>query len=158
MIPTEYRQNGFDWEYQWVSGKIGLYHIVIRGTDGFNVEIPQSGVRGDGCNTCARGNSGSYADRNAERKCRHRRRGSPVVSEPVAPVAEVLPSVMLIRAEGDPRVYVIHRNMKRHIPSAAVFNAYGYKWQDVQVVLPDAVSAYKTANLVRQVETTRYIL
>ena len=52
---------------------------------------------------------------------------APVVSEPVAPVAEVPPSVMLIRAEGDPRVYGgIHRNMKRHIPSAAVFNAYGY--------------------------------
>ncbi len=151
VIPTEYRQNGFDWEYQWVSGKIGLYHIVVRGTDGFNVEIPQSGVRVTVVTPVPAVTPEVTLTETPKAEMPAPQVEAPVVSEPVAPVAEVLPSVMLIRAEGDPRVYVIHRNMKRHIPSAAVFNAYGYKWQDVQVVLPDAVSAYKTANLVRQV-------
>ena len=39
---------------------------------------------------------------------------------------------MLIQIEGDPRVYIVANNFKRHIPSPSVFNAYGYKWSDIK--------------------------
>ena len=55
----------------------------------------------------------------------------------------------LIRVEGDPRVYVIINNFKRHIPNPEVFNSYGYKWSDVKVVPASESAKYQATALMR---------
>lgn len=150
VIPTAYRQNGFDWEYEWTSSKIGSYHIQIRGTDGYNIEVPQRGVMVTVEMPVSQEVTPEVAPTKApETITPEPQKEEPTVSEPKVVAETPRPSVMLIRAQGDPRVYVIHRNLKRHIPSVSVFNAYGYHWGDIQVVAPKTVDGYKTTNLVR---------
>ncbi|MDP2815967.1 MAG: SH3 domain-containing protein, partial [Rectinemataceae bacterium] len=60
-------------------------------------------------------------------------------------VVKTVGSVTLLRAEGDNRVYVIHNNTKRHVQSAAAFNAAGYKWEDIKVVGASEVNKYNNA-------------
>lgn len=51
-------------------------------------------------------------------------------------------SVTLLRAEGDHKVYVIHNNSKRHIPSAEAFKVAGYKWEDIKVINANELGNY----------------
>lgn len=76
------------------------------------------------------------------------------VTATTTPVVTVTtPSVQaaatLIRVEGDPRVYVIVNNFKRHVPNPAVFNSYGYKWSDIKVVPASESAKYQVTTLMR---------
>ena len=68
-------------------------------------------------------------------------------------VVSVTPSptvaATLIRVEGDPRVYVIVNNVKRHIPNPEVFNSYGYKWSDIKLVGAAEAAKYSTTILMK---------
>ena len=44
------------------------------------------------------------------------------------------PDVSLIRAAGDPKVYMLSGGKKHWIRTAAVFNNRGYKWEDIVIV------------------------
>jgi len=68
---------------------------------------------------------------------------------PYVTSANVFPEGMLIRAEGDSKVYVIHANKKRHLKNEAVFNSYGYSWSQVYVLPKGAVDAIPNERLVR---------
>ncbi len=149
--PVTFTQNGFNWKYEWLNPKVGLYSIQVRGTDGYNVEIPKSGVMV----SVAVPAPITVAPKTAPDVVapeQPKKEPAASKSETVTETATEMPklSVVLIRAEGDQMVYVVRNNLKRHIPSAEVFNSYGYSWQDVKAVAPVAVSAYRTVNLVRQ--------
>lgn len=143
VIPVTYTPSGFDWKYEWTSSKIGSYHIQVRGTDGYNVEFPQSGVRGTVEAPKMQEAAPVVAPTELQKE-------EPAVSAPKVTAETPKPSVMLIREEGDPRVYVIYQNLKRHIPSISVFNSYGYDWQRVQVVSPETASAYSSVHLIKK--------
>ncbi len=51
-------------------------------------------------------------------------------------------SATLIRVAGDPRVYAIVNNAKRHIKSSDEFNSKGYKWTDIVTVGAAELEAY----------------
>ncbi len=68
------------------------------------------------------------------------------------------PDGMLIRAEGDPRVYVLHRNAKRWIRNERVFASYGYADGDIYVLPAGAVAAIPNARLVRSEAGAVYVL
>ena len=57
-------------------------------------------------------------------------------------LGQISSSVVLIRATGDPKVYVIENNKRKHISSVAAFNAAGYSWADIKVVSAAEVDAY----------------
>ncbi|MFH1048486.1 MAG: SH3 domain-containing protein, partial [Patescibacteria group bacterium] len=59
-----------------------------------------------------------------------------------AEVLKSIGSVMLIRVEGDHKVYAIRNNKKRHIKSPDEFNAAGYKWSDIASVAPAVLAGY----------------
>ena len=62
----------------------------------------------------------------------------------------------LVRVAGDPKVYYINaKGQKRHIINEAVFNSYGNRWSDVQVISRTELSKYPTSNLVRVAGGTR---
>lgn len=56
---------------------------------------------------------------------------------------------VLIQIEGEPRVYIVANNFKRHIPSPSVFNAYGYKWSDIKKVSSTEAAKFATTALIR---------
>lgn len=64
-------------------------------------------------------------------------------------------AVMLIRVEGDPRVYVVKNNIKRHIPSVAVFNAAKFNWADVKVVKAPEAAVYTESALVKSPDSPK---
>jgi hypothetical protein len=47
---------------------------------------------------------------------------------------DAFPESTLIKATGSDNVYVIAKGLIRHIPNAAVFNGYKYKWADIVIV------------------------
>jgi len=55
----------------------------------------------------------------------------------------------LIRAEGQPEVYVITGGKRRHIPNAQAFVAEGYVWDNILAVPKAHAEAYLVANLLR---------
>jgi glucose/arabinose dehydrogenase len=57
---------------------------------------------------------------------------------PFAAADNRFPDGMIIRAEGDSKVYVIRQNKKRHLRTEEVFLSYGYSWGAI-VVLPQSV-------------------
>lgn len=62
------------------------------------------------------------------------------------------PEGSLIRARGDYKVYVISGGYKRWIQNQTIFGFYRhFKWQEVQEVIPEEISAYKETGLVREV-------
>lgn len=63
--------------------------------------------------------------------------------------------ILLIRAEGDYRVYAVIKNVKRHIPSAAIFTASGFQWADVQTISAQSAAAYATSNLVKALDNSK---
>lgn len=59
------------------------------------------------------------------------------------------PDGFLLKAEGDPRVYVIQRNSKRWIPNEQVFNSYGFSWAAVYEVPQGILDVIPNTALVR---------
>jgi hypothetical protein len=51
-------------------------------------------------------------------------------------------SIILIRATGDTKVYVVENGQKQWIKTAEEFNAAGYKWSDISEVAASALTAY----------------
>jgi glucose/arabinose dehydrogenase len=68
---------------------------------------------------------------------------------PYVTSANHFPDGMLIRGEGDSRVYVIHADKKRHLKDEAVFKSYGYSWDQVYTLPKGAVDAIPNERLVR---------
>ena len=67
-------------------------------------------------------------------------------TEAAAPSPAPTPTgYQLMRASGDPKVYVIKDGQKTWITSAAAFNAAGYKWSDIQTVSPTTLNSYPDA-------------
>lgn len=64
-------------------------------------------------------------------------------------------AVVLIRVEGDPRVYVVKHNIKRHIPSVAVFNAAKFSWGDVKLVKVSEAAAYAESALMKSPDSPK---
>ncbi len=71
-----------------------------------------------------------------------------------AEVLKSIGSVMLIRVEGDHKVYVIHNNVKTHIKSLEEFNAAGYKWDSIVTVGRSEADAYADEGASGVVEVT----
>lgn len=59
-------------------------------------------------------------------------------ASPFARAENFFPDGMLVRAEGDPKVYVMQANKKRHVSSEKVFLSYGYSWSSI-IVLPKSI-------------------
>jgi len=59
------------------------------------------------------------------------------------------PDDELIRSSDASAVYLICAGMKRHIPSAEVFESYGFDWDDISVVSRDELTDYPDVNLIR---------
>ncbi len=69
------------------------------------------------------------------------------------------PDGMLVKAAGDPRVYVMRNNKKRWLRSEEVFLSYGYSWGGIFELPPGVVEALPSERLVRVRETgTIYVL
>lgn len=62
---------------------------------------------------------------------------------------ESYPETNLIQLEGDNRIYLIEGNTKRHIPSAEIFNKYGYDWDKAMKVNEVEFGWFKEGNQVR---------
>lgn len=66
------------------------------------------------------------------------------------------PDGMLIKAEGDSRVYVMHNDKKRWIQTEAIFTSYGFSWANIYELPAGVVNALPYDNLIR-VSTTSTI-
>ena len=64
----------------------------------------------------------------------------------VVPMIEIeaYPDLKLIRIEGDAKIYLLENDQKRWIVSGAIFNAKGYKWEEVLVIKPVEANFYPT--------------
>ena len=65
----------------------------------------------------------------------------------------------LMRATNQSKVYEI-KNGKRHwIPTAGVFNDYGFKWSDIQIVSENTLNAYPRVKILRAIgsQTVYYL-
>jgi len=82
--------------------------------------------------------------------------------EEVKPVeeAEIINKALvnLIRAEGDPKVYVVGKGLIRHIPNPEVFSSYNFGWGDIVTVSPTELKEYGQANLIRGIGQARVYL
>lgn len=66
------------------------------------------------------------------------------------PDGEQLPATpVLIQATGEPEVYLLDNGRKRHVPSAAVMNAWSFDWGAIQQRSPAQVAAIPTGPKVR---------
>ncbi|MFA7171239.1 MAG: hypothetical protein WC180_04570, partial [Candidatus Paceibacterota bacterium] len=58
--------------------------------------------------------------------------------------------VYLIRESGKEEVYYINpEGVRKHIPTAEIFNSYNDRWEDVQIVSKNEIDAYPISNLVK---------
>ena len=85
--------------------------------------------------------------------------GEGAVPEGVAvPAVAAVPSaqsgILLVRAEGDPRVYVVENGKKRWIKSPDEFNAGGYKWSDIKLIGAAQLAGYADQGASFQFLTT----
>ena len=55
----------------------------------------------------------------------------------------------LIKTSDNSAVYIIIAGMKRHIPSAEVFESYGFNWDDISIVSSDELVDYPEIDLIR---------
>jgi len=55
-------------------------------------------------------------------------------------------------------VYLICNGLKRHIPSPAVFNSYGFDWDDISIVDQAEINDYSNVNLIRAAGDTKVYL
>lgn len=56
----------------------------------------------------------------------------------------------LMKTSDNPAVYLIVAGMKRHIPSAEVFESYGFDWDDISIVNKSDLADYPEVNLIRK--------
>jgi hypothetical protein len=66
-----------------------------------------------------------------------------------APAPSPISGVTLIRASNGVKVYAIVNNKRHWIPTAEVFNSYGYNWNNVSVVNATQVNNYDRVKLLR---------
>jgi len=62
---------------------------------------------------------------------------------------DVVNEATLYRAEGDYKVYEISAGKKHWIPTAQVFDAYSFNWNDIQTVTQTVLSNYSRVKLLR---------
>lgn len=74
---------------------------------------------------------------------------TPTPTETVTPASTTFKTGDLVRAIGGSKVYVIKNGKKRWIPTAAAFNASGYKWADIKDTSASDVSGTKDTALFR---------
>ncbi len=81
--------------------------------------------------------------------------GSPITdtqqssAQPSASVVSIIAG-SLVKAADNPTVYYItSTGLKKRIPSAAVFNAYNNKWENVKTVSQSQLDAYATVNTIK---------
>jgi hypothetical protein len=56
----------------------------------------------------------------------------------------------LIRETGTEPVYYLTPNgIRKHIPSADIFNSYNDKWEDVQIISQNEMESYPVSNLIK---------
>jgi hypothetical protein len=53
------------------------------------------------------------------------------------------PTVILVRAQNDQKVYLLENSTKRWIKTADVFIARGYKWENIDIVNQTEINAYQ---------------
>lgn len=63
------------------------------------------------------------------------------------------PEGTLWRAEGDDRIYVISNARKRHILTEAVFNAYGFGWNDVRIADPETLFGIPDIRIIKTADS-----
>ncbi|MFA5935315.1 MAG: PQQ-dependent sugar dehydrogenase [Patescibacteria group bacterium] len=56
---------------------------------------------------------------------------------------------MLVRAEGENRIYVIRGNKKRWIPNEQTFNAYGFSWGSIYTFPKGVIDAIPSERLIK---------
>jgi len=62
---------------------------------------------------------------------------------------------VLMRASNSPKVYEIKNGQRHWIPTIEVFNNYGFKWSDIQIVSESTFNAYPRAKLLRAIGDER---
>ena len=65
------------------------------------------------------------------------------------------PVNLLLKVNGDARVYIVTNGYRRHIPSEAAFNSYGYRWTDILTVEQTQLDVYPEVNLISNCIITR---
>ena len=78
--------------------------------------------------------------------------GSPITDsvQPSAPVMVTIGAGSLVKTTNNPTVYYITPSgMKKRIPTAAVFNSYDNKWENIKTVLQSQLDAYATVNTIK---------
>jgi len=80
------------------------------------------------------------------------------IQEVSASDVAVVASGNLLRVEGDPKVYIVERGLKRHIPNPESFNSYSYKWEDVVEITTAHLAGYKDAALMRALDDFKVYL
>ena len=73
---------------------------------------------------------------------------SPTVTQLPQPYGEKA-AVPLYRIEGDPRVYAVVNNTRRHIPNPEAFSANGFAWGAIRVFSAGEAPQYKESILLR---------
>ena len=72
--------------------------------------------------------------------------GSAVPEGATVPTTVAVPSaqsgILLVRAGGDPRVYVVENGKKHWVKSPEEFNAGGYKWSDIKLIGAAQLAGY----------------
>jgi hypothetical protein len=64
-------------------------------------------------------------------------------------VVEGYRNTYLIKASKTTAVYYLRDGVRHLIPSAEIFNSYGDKWEDVQIISAYEMSVYPNSNLIR---------
>jgi hypothetical protein len=64
----------------------------------------------------------------------------------------------LMRVSDDTAVYLVVAGMRRHIPSAEVFESYGFDWDDISIVNKSEIADYPEVNLMRTAGDTKVYL
>ncbi len=66
------------------------------------------------------------------------------------PIVSKYKNTYLVRESGTEEVYYLNKNgVRKHIPNEEIFNSYGDKWEDVQVVSKTEMESYPVSNLIR---------
>lgn len=71
---------------------------------------------------------------------------------------QIHPDGTLIRAEGNPKVFIIHHDKKRWLRNEAIFESYKHSWGAVKVLPPSEVNEIPYNNLIRADGTKVYAL
>ncbi len=59
------------------------------------------------------------------------------------------PNAYLIRETGKEEVFYVKEGVRKHIPTVEIFDSYGDKWEDVQIVSAKEMMSYTLSRLIR---------